>query len=412
MPVTVHPAGHSANPINTKSGQIRSKAPSSSARDLLRGACTNESPSCAELLQSSFGRSYITRTIYASSNGLVNSAIMAYNEHHHLKIRPEDVWFAILSQLNFYINAHAEELRSMFVAHEGQKELTLQTCGNRYTVDYGVLAKRMGGLIEENILDPELREWMMPSFSTTTKDDTIIASILLMGATQAYFTYRMQIRCGLPSVTILGEKSDWELILRRLEKIKTFGDDEPTQFYNLLKPIIRHFILSFDTPASDEVINFWQRIAHFTTGGSGPSWYSGWISAFCFWDDKGKYLLGMPSAKQDRALQREKARRPALVLDGVVYGHVDTKLVPQGYTTVPVVVDDNGHEFPAMMIAGSVGIGCSGSEKGEGEGHEEVVLDTVQPETGWWMFEKKTEEPNMYVEMQRAQQERYARAMA
>ena len=233
---------------------------------------------------------------------------------------------------------------------------------------------------------------MDDAFSTTTKDDTIIASILLMGATQAYFKYHSQIMCGLPSVTILGEKSDWELILRRLEKLKSFGDDEPTQSYNLLKPIIRHFILSFDAPASEEAINFWQRIAHRTAGGSGPSWYSGWISAFCFWDVKGHCLLWMPSAKQDQALQWERARLPALVLDEVTYGRVDTKLVPEGYATVPVVVDDNGVEFQATMVAGSVGIGCSASNKGEGEGDEKVVLDTVQPETGWWMFEKKTEE--------------------
>jgi hypothetical protein len=57
-----------------------------------------------------------------ASNDFVNTVLKAYNQHYHLVIRPEDVWFSILVQLNVYINAHAEELRSMFVAHSGQKK--------------------------------------------------------------------------------------------------------------------------------------------------------------------------------------------------------------------------------------------------------------------------------------------------
>jgi hypothetical protein len=34
----------------------------------------------------------------------------------------------VLVQLNVYINEHAEKLRSMFVAHEGQKRLQLDVC--------------------------------------------------------------------------------------------------------------------------------------------------------------------------------------------------------------------------------------------------------------------------------------------
>jgi hypothetical protein len=61
-------------------------------------------------------------------NGFVNTAVLAYNHHHHLVLRPEDVWFSVLVQLNVYINEHAEDLRSMLVAHEGQKELRLDVC--------------------------------------------------------------------------------------------------------------------------------------------------------------------------------------------------------------------------------------------------------------------------------------------
>lgn len=67
--------------------------------------------------------------------------IEAYSNHCHLEIRPEDVWFAIIAQLSFYINRHAEELRGKFVPFEGEKELVKLFFGNRYTVDFWTYSK-------------------------------------------------------------------------------------------------------------------------------------------------------------------------------------------------------------------------------------------------------------------------------
>jgi hypothetical protein len=58
----------------------------------------------------------------------------------------------------------------------------------------------------------------MPAFSTTTSHDTDVASIVMMASMQKYFSYySCAFICGIPSVTLLGEKADYELILRRLE---------------------------------------------------------------------------------------------------------------------------------------------------------------------------------------------------
>jgi hypothetical protein len=131
-----------------------------------------------------------------------------------------------------------------------------------------------GKKIEENIKDPSLRTWFMPSFTTTTKVDQATASIIMMATMQNYFSYGCYTCCGLPSVTLLGQRSDWETILSRIERLKTFGD-EPTTFYNLLKPVLTRFIKTFDDPDSEETRDFWQKIAHERHGGSGPSYLSG-----------------------------------------------------------------------------------------------------------------------------------------
>ena len=41
--------------------------------------------------------------------------------------------------------------------------------------------------------------------------------MLMMGALQEYFEDELTLRCGLPSVTLLGCKDDWERIARRLD---------------------------------------------------------------------------------------------------------------------------------------------------------------------------------------------------
>ena len=369
MPITIIPATHRANLI------VRSR-PAANSRDLLSRACHQEGKKCVELLQSSFD-SNLKAAVQPSANGFVHGAIQAYNDHHHLQLRPEDIWFAIISQLSFYINSHAEELRGLFVAHQGKKNLVVTfPTGTRYTIDFGVFAEEMSRLVEENVVDPGLREWVMPAFTTTTRQDNVIASILLMGVTQKYFDFECCIACGLPSVTLLGEKTDWELIYRRLDKLETFGV-EPSQFCNLLRPVVSRFVKSFDEPASEDMVGFWQRIAHYQNMGSGPSYYSGWITAFCFWNEDGKLLHGIPS------------RDDTLRLDGVAYHRVDSKDVPSGYSSVPVTVDDNGDLFDAMMVAGSVGINCTSG--GDELANDIVGLDTVSPETGWWMFERKSE---------------------
>ncbi len=119
--------------------------------------------------------------IYPSADGFVHSAIEAYSNNYSLIIRPENIWFAIIGQLNFYINRHAEELKGKFVPFEKKKKLIAIAIRNRYSINYGTLAKELILEIGKNVVDPELGEWCMPAFSTATENDKVVASILLIG---------------------------------------------------------------------------------------------------------------------------------------------------------------------------------------------------------------------------------------
>jgi hypothetical protein len=77
------------------------------------------------IIQSSFQNIASESIIYATRTGFPATEVKCYNGHQHLEIRPDDIWLSILTQSNFYANAHAEELREMFVAHQGKKNLKL-----------------------------------------------------------------------------------------------------------------------------------------------------------------------------------------------------------------------------------------------------------------------------------------------
>ena len=70
--------------------------------------------------------------------------------------RPDDVWVAILAQLSIYVNAHAEELRHLFVAHDGQKALSIEV-GSLAGLDHGKMAYEMTKLMSGS---SEMRNWI------------------------------------------------------------------------------------------------------------------------------------------------------------------------------------------------------------------------------------------------------------
>ena len=411
MPVTIKSADHPARKW-TSTNEVHS------AESLLKESCPAEYRKCKTIIRTSFGKFTSDLPLHPSNNGFVRAVIAAYCNHHHLTLRPEDIWFAILTQLKLYINAHAEELRSFFVAHEGQKELSVYDVGNIDTADFGAMARQMTKLMSDNVVDPELQPWIMPAFSTTTENDKVVASVIMMGALQKFFTYEFVLMCGIPSVTLLGIRADWEEILHRLEKLPNLGA-EATQFCNLLKPVLTRFVRSFDCPDSLETKDFWQKIADQSPYGSGSTYLSGWITAFCFWDEDGKSMYA-PNGELPPGPVNSHSRGRSLgcCLDDTLYHRLNMSKIPSGHCSVPVKLDDNGTLYETIMLAGSMGISArsTGEPLGDTNTHASLTnchvdpsgrwvpnehppgarqaepeLDSLQPESGWFMFEKLEE---------------------
>jgi hypothetical protein len=213
-----------------------------------------------------------------------------------------------------------------------------------------------------------------------------------------FFNYNVVCKCGLPEVTLEGEKEDWEDILQRIEKLKEYGV-QAIAWYHLLRPVLTGFVNAFDAPNGKANMKFWSHVVTVQGNGSGPRYTGGWITAFCAWDAKGEWLgfdfqrraleKADPKMAQHSASKFEsKYLKVSAPSSGFLFGKVSLYEMddvtyhpvmgpPAGYAEVDIHVNDCGKQYECRMVAGSVGMMV------EGEDH-----DHLKPVSGWWIYTK------------------------
>ncbi|KAJ4854763.1 uncharacterized protein T069G_10321 [Trichoderma breve] len=316
----------------------------------------------------------INATVSVYENGFVEGIIRAFNQDLDLVIRPDDVWQAILSQFSLFINGdeNAERLRHMFVSHEGKKALTIDLRTTSLSeIDFSKLVQKFTSLIEEYIVDPELREWMLPDFSTTTDHDKAVAAFGMMGTMNSYFTYGAAFGCSFPSVTLLGIRDDWGELERRVNKLNQYGK-ECEDWARLLQPILHYMKKTFDEPDSQEIKDFWLRVAWETghSGVCGDVWKnSGWITAFAYFKEDGSVANDYKDLRETSDCSRP--------LKGVSYPIIHPDDIASSLVLVPITMTDReaGVERFCTAVAGTIGMSISDGSKS-------------QPFSAWWIVQE------------------------
>eukprot|EP01133_Synstelium_polycarpum_P007319 gene7319-8522_t len=320
-PVNIELLGLSPEDLNN----IRAKKMEAPSRTLIQTSITADS-------------------ILVETNSFISSAIRAYSQHHHLSIRPDDIWLAIITQFSFYLNANSEQLRNKIVDFQGKKELKVFGHGTLFNADYVTMSTQMSKEIAANITDPSIREWVIPSFTTTTASDQMVGAVALMATMKNYFTYKYCLMCGLPKVTLHGSVDDWKAIKTRAARLTEFelpANKRMAEWLKMLNPVLDQFIA---TASHKPDVKWWNRIANYVGGGSGPSYISGWITVFAVFTEKGEWVGDKKEVKLMSGT--EKSEWPL----------VDSQDVPAGFVSAPVTVEDNGKQFKTELIAGHIAI--------------------------------------------------------
>jgi hypothetical protein len=308
----------------------------------------------------------------------VHTVLRAWEQDLHLTLRPDDVWLAILTQLSFFVNARAEELRHFFVAHQGKKQVTVVVDDPLDKLDVPAMAQALVRVLQAQIVDEGMVEWMMPGFSTTTEDDKAVAAVAVLGTMRQYFHYGAIQGCGFPSVTLEGERSDWEDLQRRVARLAHFGD-EAAEWARCLGKVVEGMVASFDRPEDEQVKEFWMKASHSAgADGSGePRTLSGWLTAFCWWTAEGKKQRMYDDEElSDWWCLGQQAAWVRLELDGVVFPVINRE-IPAAVTRAPMTWVDSGSgaDIATVLLAGLTGM--------------KLMDDTgskVRPASGWWIL--------------------------
>lgn len=213
------------------------------------------------------------------SHGFFKTVWESFNQHWSLSIKPDHVWQTILEGFSQHVNKHAKELRSVFVAHEDKKTLSVRhdllkrKCADHWPEVF----EEFGKQIKANIKDSDFFHVATDDFSTSSPLDSVARHISLMSITKEYFDLSASTMCGIPTITLQGSKQDWENMLKRILLLQPFMmEDFGNTWVPLLCEIVVECIAAFEGK-QDKL--FWSSICKYnSTQGSGASTYiTGWI---------------------------------------------------------------------------------------------------------------------------------------
>jgi hypothetical protein len=265
-----------------------------------------------------------THGIHPLQDSFVRGAIDAWAQHQHFVIRPEAVWFTILTQLNFYLANHRDsiEVRDK-ILHQHNMYLSILSYIDVGLTTYGAVKNEMAHALKQNFTT---YSFIQPNFTTSTQSDKHLANLITIGFINTTSEAHSASLCGggMPSVTLLGTEKDWRQLLAKLDRFPEFGS-QPAEYGETLRPILSRFVKSYVTPNDMELRKFWDHIVDsgvqerdcLETGD-----ITGWINGFHHWNQYG-VLLPRDSGPR---------RSPIVSYDGVVYPRRNMLNLPSGYT--------------------------------------------------------------------------------
>ena len=231
---------------------------------------------------------------YYGENPFFKGMIDAFADHRPVVLSPDVIWFLICQGFAHYVNDNPEELRNLFVDHEGKIDLVVRSGKDLLSgkADFEAIVDSFFVKIRDNTKG-EIADIMAQKFSTTGVNEHIVSEIVLMETVKSYFNYIvMYMSCGIPSITLTGTPDDWQSILDRTRKLSAYGID---WWVKDLEPILTEFVKASKGKPD---VNFWKSIVKKYRPGDlrglscgmdiGSTKFDGWFLKFLPYDKSGR----------------------------------------------------------------------------------------------------------------------------
>lgn len=155
-------------------------------------------------------------------NGLVLATDLSFAQHTPLALSPDHLWIAILQGYAIHCNKEPEAVRAFFTDSSEKKDLVCQVPP---TPDWPEVGEAFATMLGTYIGGKKVN-LLSGGFSTTTSVERMVQRICMMEATAPFYNFRMQTRCGIPHITLLGRVEDWTLLRQRVVALADLGAPE------------------------------------------------------------------------------------------------------------------------------------------------------------------------------------------
>jgi hypothetical protein len=308
------------------------------------------------------------------SHPVISAVHRAFMSHHPLCLSPDVIWLMIIQGVAHHINAHAEELRSRFVASQGKVRIEVRrddflkgSPENPWSEVFDQFSAQI-----RDYVGPQI-DLFLPAFSTTGPVERAAAEVVLLDAMQSYFEYQVDTLCGIPAITLEGTREDWSNLTRRAQGFREFGLEH---WFDVLSPILNQFALASQ---GDVDQSFWQSIYKFNSI-SGGAVINGWITAFFPYKKDRQSGRAIRPSKALLGNDHEKLQRMLYPGGKSVRGtrglYADS--FPSGLSKAPFFWDYLDRSFDMEFLGGFVGVA-----------QDEETL-ALRPEIGWAVREVRT----------------------
>ncbi len=189
-------------------------------------------------------------------NPFFKGMIDAFANHRAIVLSPDVIWQLICQGFAYHINKNPEEMRHLFVGHDGKIDLLVESSEDLFSgkADWYGIVGDFETLISEKTKDG-IAELMAQPFTTTGPDELMASQVVLMKSMESYFQYIIHyIGCGIPNITLTGTPQDWQSILDRIRQLEKYGLG---WWVEGLEPVLEEFVeASKGRPDTD----FWKSI--------------------------------------------------------------------------------------------------------------------------------------------------------
>ena len=311
-----------------------------------------EQTDCKDKLEDfSHNKDTKTNLIHSDMNGIMSAVHFAYINHYPLKLSVSDFILMIAQGLAKHMEVHAEDLRPHFVDFQGKEKITvgredlIPGANNDWSTVFETFADEIKTRVKT-----DLHDIMIDNTSVATKLSKIASEIAIMDAFKQYFEYQVMCICGIPKITLVGGKDDWEKLRSKVKKLKELNTGDKLQLDWWLKRLIPLVNTIVDQATSEKInASFWQNIYQWTGPSrpyDGSPMISGWINIF------NPYLIDNFD-EQIGENGHKDVYKPKLYRN--IFGEVHPNRLPSGTSKVPFVWIAGEKEIPMSFHGGFLG---------------------------------------------------------